>query len=96
MLCLKDLHDATLTGLEVDWANGELRCNFRVSMGEKRNVRLLAHGLTFLKCPRRLPWGRSVSVNSANADTLENGILLSIEMQSGDLIEANVENVTLE
>jgi hypothetical protein len=96
MISLKELHDATLTGLEVDWASGELRCNFKVSMGERTTVRLLAHGLTFLKCPRQSPWGRSVSVNNASANKVEKKVLLIIQMQSGDVIEANVEDVTLE
>ncbi len=96
MISLDQLHDATFAGLEADWASGELRCNFRVSIGDRRTVRLLAHGLGFLKYPRQFPWGRSVSVNTARVDKLANGMLLIIEMQSGDVIEANIEDVTLE
>jgi hypothetical protein len=96
MISLKELHDATLTGLEVDWASGDLRCNFKASIGERTAVRLLAHGLTSLKCPRLFPWGKSASVNSARVDKREREILLFIEMQSGDVIEAIVEDVVLE
>jgi hypothetical protein len=96
MISLKELHDATLTGLEVDWASGELRFNFKVSSGERTTVRLLAHGLTSLKCPRLFPWGRSISVNSARVDECEKEVLLIIEMQSGDVVEAIVEDVVLE
>ena len=96
MISLKELHDATLKSLEVDWASGELRCNFQVSIGERTTVRLLAHGLTSLKCPRQSPWGRSVSVNNAKADKRGKEVLLIIEMQSGDVIEANVKDVNLE
>lgn len=96
MISLNQLHDATLIGLEVDWASGELRCNFRVNMGERMTVCLLARSMTCLRCPRLFPWGRSVSVNDIRMDKLENEILLVIEMQSGDAIEANVEDVVLE
>ena len=96
MITLKELHDATLTGLEVDWGSGDFRCNFRVDMGERKNVRLLARGLTSLKCPRQFPWGRSVSVNQARANKLENEVVLVIEMQSGDVIEAHMGEMTLE
>jgi hypothetical protein len=95
MISLKELHDATLTGLEVDWASGELRYNFKVSVGERITVLLLAYGLTCLKCPRLFPWGRTISVNSARVDKREKEVLLFIEMQSGDVIEAVVEDVVL-
>jgi len=96
MISLKELHDATLTGLEVDWASGELRLSFKVSIRELTNVRLLAHGLTLLTCPRGFPWGRSASVNSVVVEQREKTIRLAVEMQSGDLIEANVEDVAIE
>lgn len=95
MISLEELHDATLTGLEVDWASGEFRCDFKVSIGERTTVCLLARGLRSLKCARLFPWGRSVSVNSARVDKHERDVLLSIEMQSGDVIEAIVEEVAL-
>jgi hypothetical protein len=97
MITLNQLHDATLLKLEVDWASGELRCQLDVSIGEITAVRLLAQGLTFLKCPRQFPWGRSVSVNHVKVDNTEkDGVLLAIKMQSGDIIEATVQDVILE
>ncbi len=96
MISLRDLHDATFRGLEVDWPNGELRCNFDVSIGKTTSVRLVAHGLKSLKCPRQLPWGRSISVNKAHVDRTELEVRLVIEMQSGDVIEADVADVILE
>jgi hypothetical protein len=96
MISLKDLHDATLASLEVDWASGELRFNFEVSIGATTSVCLVAHEFTFLKCPREFPWGESVSVNWARADKADKELLLVVEMQSGDLIEARVKDVVLE
>jgi hypothetical protein len=64
-------------------------------MDEKATIGLLARGLTFLKCPRQSPWGRSVSVNHARIDESEKESLLVIEMQSGDVIEASIQDMTL-
>ncbi len=96
MISLKELHDATFIGLEVDWASGKLRCTFDVGINEKVMVHLLAHGLTSLNYPRKHPWGPSIFVNSVRTDKFEKGIRLAIEMQSGDVIEANVADVVLE
>lgn len=88
-----DLHDATFTTLEVDWASGELRFNFKTHTGV---VCLRAHRFSDLKCPRLYPWGRSKSVNTATTESRERGLWLMIEMQSGDVIEACVEDVVVE
>jgi hypothetical protein len=96
MISLEELHDATLVGFEVDWATGELRCRFDVWIGELTAISLRAQNLRNLKCPRLFPWGESVSVNRATTRRSENQIVLLIEMQSGDLIEALVDDVILE
>jgi hypothetical protein len=95
MIALKDLHDATLLNLEVDWDEGDLRCKLDVSIGEITRVSLLARGLTFLKCPRQFPWGPSVSVNYVRVDQVDPGLRLVIEMQSGDVIEAQAADVSV-
>jgi len=95
MISLKDLHDATLVNLELDWASGDLSFNFRPSIMGSPTLCLAAHGLTLLKCPREYPWGRSVSVNTARADDLDGKILLLVEMQSGDVIEAIIKEMSL-
>ena len=96
MISLSDLHDATLETVDVHWASGELRLNFAVSIGDVTSVSAVCGGLVFLKCPREHPWGPSVSVNSARADTVDDQILLVVEMQTGDLIEAKVKTLSLE
>ena len=95
MISLNDLHDATLVSLEVDWASGNLRFNFRASMMGSPTICLVAHGLTMLKCPREHPWGRSVSVNTARAEKVDDEMLLFVEMQSGDIIEARIGEMSL-
>lgn len=96
MIPIRKLHDATLIGLEVDWGKSELRCNFDVGVDKKVIVQLLCRGLTYLKCPKMQPWGPSVLVNEVQTDHFPNEIRLNIAMQSGDVIEANVQNLTFE
>jgi hypothetical protein len=95
MISLKDLHDATLVSLELDWASGDLNFNFRSGTKGSPTVCLTTSGLTLLKCPREYPWGRSVSVNTARAEELDGNMLLLVEMQSGDVIEAKITKMAL-
>jgi len=44
-------------------------------------------GVTSLKCPRLFPWGPSCSVNTTALEQLADGQLLTVEMQSGDVLE---------
>jgi hypothetical protein len=93
MTFLATLHDATLLGVDVGWAEGTLRVTVR-TVGGKRNV--IAKGLTSLECPRRSPWGRSNSINRAWTEEAPVGTRLLIEMQSGDVIVATVASIEFE
>ena len=93
MVSFKDLHDATLLSLLVDWASGELRFKVVIGRPEKMEVQLVARGMTSLKCPRAFPWGRSISVNSVTLNRAADKSLFLVEMQSGDVIEASVDDV---
>jgi len=42
MISLKDLHDATLTRLELDWKEGELLLELKTGVPESAIVQLLA------------------------------------------------------
>lgn len=95
-MCSEELHDATLVSLEVDWIKGELRCNFKISIGGKTDAQILAHGLRSLDCPRLHPWGRSISVNDVRVEKMDHEVLLVIEMQSGDVIEATAQDLILD
>ena len=97
MISIKQLHDATLVSLEVDWKSGELRCNLDVGVGATTIVRLLGRGLTCLKCHREFPWGPSEDVNHVQVNNAnKNSVVLTIEMQSGDVIEADLQDVVLD
>jgi hypothetical protein len=80
------MHDWTLRVVNVDWGVGVVRVEFDAPTG--RTV-LQAHGLQDLHMPRTESWGPSVSVNEARGPVgLEGGLVrLSIEMQTGDVIE---------
>lgn len=90
---LASLHDATFTALEVDWASGQLRFRFKTHAGV---VCVRASGFSDLKCPRLYPWGPSGSVNDVTTEPRERGLQLRIEMQSGDVIEACVEEIVVD
>lgn len=82
-----DFHDATLVDVHLEWATGEGQFRFRTGpIAAERTVLLV--GTTELNCPRRLPWARSVSVNSLSIETRDGRVIVSLEMQSGDTITA--------
>jgi hypothetical protein len=93
MISFNDLHDATFTKMELDWAKGEVEYRFETSIPGHPIVQLVASGVIDVHCPRRFPWGESVSVNEIRVEAVDGGTRLTVEMQSGDLIEANVTDV---
>lgn len=58
MISLKDLHDATLVGLGMEWSAGSLVLDLEACMTGTPSVKVVAGGLTMLKCPRQHPWDR--------------------------------------
>jgi hypothetical protein len=51
-------------------------------------------GVERINCPRLLPWGPSDFVNWAKQEPRQDGYLLAVEMQSGDLIEISCRTIT--
>jgi len=82
---LKQLHDATLNRVELDWVEGSLGVSFTVG-ADNHTVHLLVKGLSSFSCDRRFPWGRSEFVNEVKIDEEKSGTRITIEMQSGDLL----------
>ncbi len=78
-----NLHDATLSDLRLDWAQGE--CFVRVSpVGSSKDGFLVFAGVREVGVPRKNPWGHSASINQfrePSPGTFE------IEMQSGDILK---------
>jgi hypothetical protein len=85
------LHDWTLSAATVNWGTGTAELTFA---WDGKDYALTVRGLSKLVLPRTFPWGPSVSVNSIDGPTpLEDGLFhLSIEMQSGDVIELSAVN----
>ena len=96
---LSELHDSTLLGLTLRWAEGEVVLSFQTGIAGRESLTLRACGVHKLCCPRQFPWGPSVSVNSIReweSPTLPALRELTVEMQSGDEIVVVAEAFRLE
>lgn len=92
------LHDATLRSLSLDWSSGALTLELSLSEEPIVAARLVAEGVRQLVCPRHQPWGRSKSINSVAgpSPSVEGVSTLTIEMQSGDVLEVQAASFVLE
>jgi hypothetical protein len=91
----RSLHDWTLISITLHWESGKLTAEFR---GADSAIRLLiAKDVCDLKVPRTYPWGSSVSVNGISlvSETSAERKSLTIEMQSGDVIEISAADFEL-
>lgn len=84
------LHDATLVAVHLVWADG--KCVMTVGHSQLSDCILTFTGVTNLTLPRTQPWGRSQSINSASERDKGQ---YEIEMQSGDLIKIDADDVAL-
>ncbi len=89
------MHDWTLISISFNWKGGDATLHFLNS--ESNSATLLAHGVSMLIVPRKLEWGRSVSVNSVKGpfDLADGKMKIEVEMQSGDVIEIVAETIML-
>ena len=86
------LHDAVLHYVTIDWE----RAVAEISLGTwKSKMQIVAKDLTAVNCPRRLPWGPSVYVNSVAQTERHDGEAVEIEMQSGDIIVIEAKSFSL-
>lgn len=85
-LWVNQLHDATLLGLELLWESGDASLSVRLGSGAITKIAL--RSATLLECPRRFPWGASVSIHEVRGPTRTDGgsLRVEIEMQSGDVL----------
>jgi len=95
-LSSQSLHDATLLGIAVSWA--ERRAELTLRVHGDRTVRLSGVGATKVSTTLESPWGPSNSVNEvrwSHADQSDStGV--EVEMQSGDLIVVVAAKLVLE
>jgi hypothetical protein len=92
---LPDLHDATLRTVNFEWGSGTAHLRLKIGVGTFDVAIVEARGVTNLKCPRLFPWGPSSSVNTTALEELAGGQLLTIEMQSGDVLEISCRAVVV-
>ena len=76
---INSLHDSTLIGADMNWANRKVVLTIETAKGA---VRIECLSVTRFTLPMEYPWGPSVSINNA----AEESGMLRIEMQSGDEI----------
>jgi hypothetical protein len=94
-MLLPDLHDATFNNLSLEWETANASLEFRTGVSAPGVATIHADSVTNLKCSHLLPWGPSSSVNVATLETRTTDQLLTIEMQSGDVIEICCREVRL-
>jgi hypothetical protein len=81
------LHDATLETVTLAWDEGTVHLRLSTGANGTGIVILSANGVLGFNCPRLFPWGSSDSVNEVRLESAADSQLLSIEMQSGDLLQ---------
>jgi hypothetical protein len=91
------LHDATLIRIALLWEEGKFIVQLRTGSPSFPQVQILAVRGQYLECPRRHPWGESVSINEIRGPlhTANGSKRLEIEMQSGDVIVLEAEEFQL-
>ena len=95
MNTVPNLHDATLETLVLYWDEGMVQIKLSTGVYGTDVVILEATGVLRAICPRVFPWGPSDSVNEAKLGRVSEGQLLSIEMQSGDVLEICCREVSI-
>lgn len=90
-----DLHDSVLLSIRILWPEGVAELKFRSSAGL---VGVSVAQVTFVECPRRLPWGRSDAVNDVAFSVGPSGsaVRVTVEMQSGDCVVVDGATVGVE
>jgi hypothetical protein len=88
------MHDWTLAGITVRWRERQVEIVV-VDDAKKRHV-ISVLGFTRVHVPREEPWGPSVSVNRVRIAGGEGeNKKVTLEMQSGDAIEADGASVSV-
>jgi hypothetical protein len=88
---LPNLHDAVLERVVIDWDRVIARIELTRVPGGPTVLEL--PGLVDFKMTRQQEWGPSVFVNAAEVHASHGKVVLSIEMQSGDVIAVAAQSV---
>ena len=87
------LHDAVLVAARLDWGSGSAILELRVWGFEQPRIR--ARGLRRLEVPREHAWGPSASILDAKHEHDAERERLDLQMQSGDLIRIEADEIRL-
>jgi len=89
------LHDWTLVRVDFEWQPARVTIELEDSTLTRRA--LVAEGVEELRVPKMNDWGPSVSINEVVEVEAPSGYgkIISIEMQSGDVIRIAAEKIFL-
>ena len=79
-------HDATFEAAVINWESGEVILHFQLCAASATRITISVKGVSEFICPRKFPWGKSVSVNRMSIVDVSDEVRLNIQMQSGDEI----------
>ena len=89
------LHDAVVKDLCIDWAEATVRIGLSVYPGTRAQI--VVQAFRRVQVPRVNPWGESECINTAAISLVDAEVqLLTIEMQSGDIIEIEASGYILD
>lgn len=91
----ENLHDARLQAVTINWPDATVEFLLYPSSNVPKRLILKGLGLLCLSVPRKNEWGESVSINLIETTIEGRDTKLKIEMQSGDVIEAVVQQFEL-
>lgn len=85
-------HDGTLRQVRFDWSTATVAVEVTIVPGLRRS--LIVGGVTDIRVTHTQPWGPSGSVYELSIDQRPTGMRLTVQMQSGDVIEISGQAVT--
>lgn len=89
----QQMHDWTISRIEFDWSLARVKIELEDMTYTTRT--LIAEGVKDLHVPRANDWGPSVSVNKVSGiEPHLSGFRLTIQIQSGDVIEIVADKFT--
>lgn len=87
------MHDWTLVSLFVNWKDSSLI--IKLLNNNSLPVDIVLEGIKSVSIPKWDEWGESISINTFNVIDDSTYKTMEIEMQSGDIIKAIAENISI-
>lgn len=87
------MHDWTLVSLFVNWKESSLI--IKLLNNNSLPVDVVLEGIKSVSIPKWDEWGESISINTFNVIDDSTYKTMEIEMQSGDIIKAIAENISI-